>query len=79
MLVLGSEKENERVRIGKDQDIIITVVEIRGGKVRLGFDADDAIPVHREEVSLAIAEDPRRPKRERTKKRHDLLGLPLYA
>jgi len=51
MLVL-SRKCNERVRIGND--IIITLVEIRGDQVRLGFDAPDSVSVHREQVYLQM-------------------------
>ena len=47
MLVL-SRKLNEKVRIGND--ITVVVVEIRGGKVRLGIEAPREVPVHREEV-----------------------------
>jgi len=34
--------------------IVITVVEIRGDKVRLGIDAPKDVPVHRREVYEAI-------------------------
>ena len=47
MLVL-SRMKNEKIRIS--DDISITVVEIRGDKVRLGIDAPKQTPVHREEV-----------------------------
>ncbi len=47
MLVL-SRKKNERIVIGND--IIITAVEIRGDKVRLGIDAPKWITVDRQEV-----------------------------
>ena len=47
MLVL-SRKRDERIIIGND--IAITVVEVRGDKVRLGIDAPLSIPVHRQEV-----------------------------
>lgn len=47
MLVL-SRRINERIMIG--DGISITVVEIRGDKVRIGVDADKSIPVHRQEV-----------------------------
>lgn len=56
MLVL-SRKNDESVRIG--DDIVVTVVEIRGDKVRLGFRAPTEVPVHREEVWLAIKEQER--------------------
>jgi carbon storage regulator (csrA) len=51
MLVL-SRKKNESIRIS--DDIVITVVEIRGDKVRLGIEAPACIPVHRSEVYDAI-------------------------
>lgn len=55
MLVL-SRKKNERIRIG--DDIEITVVEIRGDKVRLGITAPRTVPVHREEVYENIRRSP---------------------
>lgn len=51
MLVL-SRQRNESIIIG--DDIVITVVEIRGDKVRLGIQALTEIPVHRQEVYEAI-------------------------
>ncbi len=52
MLVL-SRKKNESIIIA-DQ-IRITVVEVRGDRVRLGIEAPREIPIHREEVHAAIA------------------------
>lgn len=51
MLVL-SRKSNDSVCIG--HDIIVTVVEIRGDKVRLGITAPAEVPVHRHEVYQLI-------------------------
>jgi len=51
MLVL-SRKKNESIVI--DDNIVITVVEIRGDKVRLGVEAPKEVPVHRREVYDAI-------------------------
>jgi carbon storage regulator len=51
MLVL-SRKKNESIVI--NNDITITVVEIRGDKVRLGIVAPKEVPVHRQEVYDAI-------------------------
>jgi len=51
MLVL-SRKKNESIVIAND--IVITVVEIRGDKVRLGIEAHKDVPVHRHEIWAAI-------------------------
>lgn len=48
MLVL-SRHRGESIIIG-DDGIVITVVEIRGDKVRLGIVAPKEVPVHRLEV-----------------------------
>jgi len=51
VLVL-SRKKNEQIVI--DDRIVITVVEIRGDKIRLGIQAPKDVPVHRQEVHEAI-------------------------
>ncbi len=51
MLVL-SRKKNESIVI--NDNIMITIVEIRGDKVRLGIEAPRDVPVHRREVLDAI-------------------------
>lgn len=51
MLVLSRHRD-ESIMIG--DDVKITVVDIRGDKVRLGIDAPHEIPVHRQEVYEAI-------------------------
>lgn len=51
MLVL-SRKRDERIVIGGN--IVITVIEVRGDKVRLGITAPVDVPVHRQEVYDAI-------------------------
>lgn len=48
MLVL-SRKCGERIIIS-DQNIVVTVLEIRGEQVRLGIEAPADIPVHRQEI-----------------------------
>ncbi len=47
MLVLSRQRD-ETIMIG--DDIQITVVDIRGDKVRLGISAPDSVPIHRKEV-----------------------------
>lgn len=51
MLVL-SRKKDESIVIR--DDIVVTVIEIRGDKVRLGIEASKDTPVHRREVWDAI-------------------------
>lgn len=51
MLVL-SRKKNESIVIG--HDVIVTIIEIRGDKVRLGIEAPKDTSVHRSEVYEAI-------------------------
>ncbi len=50
MLVLMRE-QGQRIMVG--DNIVVTVVEIRGDKVRLGFDAPKEVDVDREEVRVA--------------------------
>ncbi len=46
------QEKNESIVI--NNDVVITVVEIRGDKVRLGIVAPKDVPVHRQEVYDAI-------------------------
>jgi carbon storage regulator len=62
MLVL-SRKKQESVMVGGgcggEQLLKVTIIDIRGGSVRLGFDASANLPVHRTEVWERIrAENP---------------------
>ena len=52
MLVL-SRKAEESMYIG--DDIKITVLDIRGGQVRIGITAPDDVKIHREEVYNRIS------------------------
>ena len=53
MLVL-TRKSREAVVVGEADGLrpmlTVTVIDIRGGNVKLGFEADARVPVHREEV-----------------------------
>ena len=51
MLVLSRQRD-ETIMIG--DEVQVTVVDIRGDKVRLGINAPPHIPVHRKEVYEAI-------------------------
>jgi carbon storage regulator len=51
MLVLSRQRD-ESIMIG--DNIEITIVDIRGDKVRLGINAPNTVPVHRKEVYQAI-------------------------
>ncbi|MDP7162780.1 MAG: carbon storage regulator CsrA [Phycisphaerae bacterium] len=51
MLVLSRQRD-QSIIIG--DDIEITIVDVRGEKVRLGISAPSHVPVHRKEVYEAI-------------------------
>jgi carbon storage regulator len=55
MLVL-SRKRNEQIMIG--DSIVLTIVDIRGDKVRLGIEAPSDVPVHRHEVYAQMQQHP---------------------
>lgn len=54
MLVLSRQKD-ESIMIG--DDVEITIVDVRGDKVRLGINAPRNIAVHRKEIYLAIQKE----------------------
>ncbi|MFO0870588.1 MAG: carbon storage regulator CsrA [Pirellulales bacterium] len=57
MLVLSRHRD-ESIIIG--DDIVVTIVDIRGDKVRLGINAPQDVPVHRQEVYEAIQRENRK-------------------
>ena len=55
MLVL-TRKSGQQIRIGND--VVVTVVSVKAGRVRLGFEAPVTVPIYRSELaqpSAAIA------------------------
>ncbi len=54
MLVL-SRKKNQVLRIG--DEVILKVIEVRGGVVRLGIDAPNHISILRGELAISMAEE----------------------
>jgi carbon storage regulator len=56
MLVLSRQKD-ESIMIG--DNVEITIVDVRGDKVRLGINAPKEIAVHRKEVYEAIQREKR--------------------
>jgi len=55
IMLCFSRKKEESVIIG---DLIkVTVLDIRGNKVKLGFEAPSEVPIHREEIWKAIHQD----------------------
>ena len=60
MLVLSRHRD-ESIMIG--DDVVVTIVDIRGDKVRLGIAAPQDIPVHRQEVYEAIKRENERAKK----------------
>ena len=54
MLVLSRQKD-ESIMVG--DDVEITIVDVRGDKVRLGINAPRNISVHRKEIYIAIQKE----------------------
>lgn len=69
MLVLSRQRD-ESIIIG--DNIVVTIVDIRGDKVRLGINAPTEIPVHRQEIYEAIQRENRRASRVDPKDTRDL-------
>jgi carbon storage regulator len=59
-VIIIPRRKNEAVVIG--EDIVVTVIEIRGDKVRLGIEYPIAGSVHRSEVYAAIHQMEKEPK-----------------
>jgi len=57
MLVL-SRKIGDQIRIG--EDVVVEVLEIRGGRVRLGITAPRALPVIRAELDQSSGAEPQK-------------------
>ena len=57
MLVLTRQR-GERIMV--DDNIIITIIEVRGDRVRIGIEAPRDVSVHREEIYDAIQQGKRR-------------------
>ena len=55
MLVLA-RKRGERIVIG--DEIEVTVLDIRGGRVKLGFQGPQEIPIHRRELHARLQNEP---------------------
>lgn len=51
MLVLSRYKD-QSIYIG--DDVVVTIVDVRGDRIRLGVEAPPNIPVHRHEIYEAI-------------------------
>ncbi len=51
MLVLSRQRDQSIII---NDNVVVTIVDIRGDKVRLGIEAPSEIPVHRSEVYEAI-------------------------
>ncbi len=57
-MLIRTRKLGENIRIG--DKIKITVLDVKGGQVKLGIDAPPHIAVHREEIYQKILEENRR-------------------
>ena len=57
-MLVRSRHRDESIMIGDES--VVTIVDIRGDKVRLGINAPQDIPVHRQEVYEAIQRENRK-------------------
>ena len=46
-MLVPTRKVGQRIAIGENQEVVVTVVALGGGCVRLGFEAEASISVHR--------------------------------
>jgi carbon storage regulator len=54
MLIL-TRRTGEKLKIGND--VTVTVLDIKGNQVRLGFDAPKSVSVHRQEIYERIEQE----------------------
>jgi carbon storage regulator len=47
-----TRRAGERIVLG--DDVIVEVIEVKGGTVRLGIDAPRSLPIYREEIWLEV-------------------------
>lgn len=57
MLIL-SRRVNEKIVIG--DNVVVSVIEVRGDQVKIGIEAPKSVKVYREEVFEAIQDENRR-------------------
>lgn len=56
MLIL-TRRVGQRIFVGEDKDVIISVLSINHKEVRIGITADEKVAVHREEIYERIRND----------------------
>ena len=57
-LLVLSRRRDQTLVIG--DNVEVTVLEIKGGQVRLGINAPKAVPVHRGEIHAKVIEESKR-------------------
>jgi len=60
MLVL-TRKSEEKITIGKEKKIIITILKVQGDKVSIGIEADKDTPIFRNELIKPVELQEREP------------------
>ena len=60
MLIL-TRRTGEKIRIG--DEVTVTVLDVNGNQVRIGFDAPKSVSVHRQEIYERIEDEKRGIKR----------------
>jgi len=72
-VLIFSRKPGQKIRIG--DDIEVTILEVKGRKVRVGIMAPKGVAVHREEVFQKIMEENVRAAASASEMVNDLPGL----
>ena len=49
-MLLLTRRPGEKIFIGKNNEIVVTVADVNGASVRIGIDAAKDVPILREEV-----------------------------
>jgi carbon storage regulator len=54
-VLIITRRPGERIMLG--DDVVVEVIEVRGGSVRVGIAAPRSLPVYREEIWQALKEE----------------------
>lgn len=53
-MLIVTRRPGEKVIIGGNQEVSVSILGVKGNQVRIGVDAPKEVPVHREEIYQRI-------------------------